>query len=203
MADGSAPIDANARAAAIVNRLWNDRSGVGDKIKAAAKELFPDVTIPPDPTDEAIAPLKAELDALKTTLAERDAKEAEAQQAALEKATETEFMAKLNAAKSEFRLSDAGVEAVVARMKETGNYTDPQAAAAYVLKDERPVDTAGSAMLGPQAVDFMGKMAAEDQDRLKLLYQDPDGAFIDYEIAKMAADPQGYARTYAPEFFNS
>ncbi len=204
MSDGNTQtIDVNARAKAIVDRLWSDRSEAGKKVKATAKELFPDIVIPDDPLDEAIAPLREQITALQTTLAERDAKEAEAQQKALEARTETEFMTKLNAAKSEFSLSEAGVDAVVARMKETGNYTDPQAAAAYVLRGEKPVDTAGAAMLGPQAVDFFGKKTAEDEERMKLLYSDPADGFIDYEIAKMAADPDKYARTYAPEFFSN
>lgn len=199
MADGSAPIDANARAAAIVNRLWNDRSGVGDKIKAAAKELFPDVTIPADPVDEALAPLKEQITALQTTLAERDAKEAEAAQAALEKTAENELTSKLEAARKAFGLTDAGVEAVKARMLETKNFGSPEDAALYVLKDEKPVNTAGSGALGPQQVDFFGKQAGEDEERLKLLFSDPDGAFLDAEIAKMQADPADYVRKWAPQ----
>lgn len=192
------------RSKALVDRLLGDRGDAGKAARAEALKLFPDLegklVDPNADLEPIVAPLRAQIEALTTTITERDAKEAEAAQKALEERAEFTLQSKLDATKKSFNLTDEGLKAVMERMTATGNYADTDAAAAYVLKDYKPVETR-SAALGPQAADFLGKASQEDADRMKLLWNDPDGAFLDYEISKMEADPNGYARTYAPEFF--
>ena len=192
------------RSKALVDRLLGDRGDAGKAARAEALKLFPDLegklVDPNADLEPIVAPLRAQIEALTTTITERDAKEAEAAQKALEERAEFTLQSKLDATKKSFNLTDEGLKAVMERMTATGNYADTDAAAAYVLKDYKPVETR-SAALGPQAADFLGKASQEDADRMKLLWNDPDRAFLDYEISKMEADPNGYARTYAPEFF--
>lgn len=187
------------RSKALVDRLLGDRGDAGKAARAEALKLFPDLegklVDPNADLEPIVAPLKAQIDALTEKLTAKETAEAEAAQKALEERAEFTLQSKLDATKKTFNLTDEGLKAVMERMTATGNYADTDAAAAYVLKDYKPVETR-SAALGPQAADYLGKSSGEDMERMKLLWNDADGGFLDYEIAKMEADPRDYVKNY-------
>lgn len=194
------------RSKALVDRLLGDRGDAGKAARAEALKLFPDLegklVDPNADLEPIVAPLKAQIEELTGKITARELADAEAAKALAEQRLETDFVAKVDAAVKEFNLTEEGRMAMLERVKATGNYANPAAEASYMLKDYKPVETR-SAALGPQAADFLGKASQEDADRMKLLWNDPDGAFLDYEIETMLADPDKYARKWAPEFFQT
>ena len=92
------------------------------------------------------------------------------------------------AAREEFRLSDAGFDAMIARMKETGNYTDPRAAAALVVAENPPPAPAGP-MYGNSDLNFAGSSTIDP--KYQLLHQNPE-KYFDSEVRAMLSNPRDY-----------
>lgn len=193
MADGETPPvdDGNARALKLLDALWNDTTGEGAKVRAKAKELFPDLRLPEDNMAPALEPMKAELAKMQADLqAERDDRAAE-KKAAEESATRLNLEKSLDDARAKFRLTDEGFDLMVQRIKDKGNYTDIEAAAAWVAQQMPPPAAPGPSWKPSRLTAF----DPSDVDDLKRLHASPTD-FMDDEMAKFAADPDGFTRQW-------
>ncbi len=181
--------EAGERANKLIESLWNDKD-LGPKLRRKTKELYPDVVIPEDATDPLLEPLREQnaamndkLDKLAGQIADREKRDAEAK-------AEGDLRNSLDSARQKYRLTDDGFDKMVARMKETGNYSDAESVAAWVAGQIAPPTQPGPNWLPTRANAF----GASDRDEsLALLHTDPI-AFEDAEMRKFAADPDAYVR---------
>jgi len=90
-------------------------------------------------------------------------------------------------AKQKYSLNAEGVEAVLERMKATGNYTDVDATAAWFVQANPPAKAPRSTYGASRINIFEGG----GEDEYKELMRDPD-AFLDAQLNKFAADPAAY-----------
>lgn len=179
------------RLAQVYNALWADKD-IGAKVRAKTKEMFPDVVTPEDNIDPLLAPVRAELAEMQETLkTEREARVAEraAETEARQAATMRE---QLDAACERFNLNDDGLDKMVARMKETGNYTDAEAAAAWVVQQTPPVVVPKAGYL-PKKLDLFGSANARAEQDFVQLHTDPQG-YMDDQLERFAQDPDLYVR---------
>ena len=180
------------RALALVNNLWNDED-LGLKLQEKAKAQFPEIRT----SAEAYAPLKAQFEAQiaaqKKQLDEMREERAAERKAAEEKAAEMQkksFEQQINAARDSYNLTDEGFDKMVARMKETGNYTDPDAAAAWVASKTPPAPVSGPTF-GPQDLNFFG--SSKQDEKMAALHRDPQ-RYMDMELTEFSRDPDRYVR---------
>lgn len=197
MADDASPLDAlsesQRRLLTLGEDLWNDRSERGRMFREAAKTKFPDAATPEDMVEPILKPFREEVDKLREELAAERKAKSEAQEAALKRQAEMTLEQGLEAAVRRFNLTDAGRELTLQRMQATGNFTDPMAAAAWVVADNPPPkDPAG--FLGPQNIDLFGSSTEAADERIRLLHKDPMGKFLDAEFTDFIRDPEQYAR---------
>lgn len=173
--------------------LWNDNSEKGKLFRAAAKEKFPDAVTIEDQFDPIVSPLREEAKALREELKAERERRAEDQKKAEERAAELDLKGKIDQAVSSNHLTEEGKELMLQRMRETGNFTDPMAAAAYIIQaNPPPKDPTG--YLGPQALDLFGSAKESADERIKLLHKDPMGQFLDAEFTDFIRDPDQYIR---------
>ena len=180
------------RALALVNSLWNDGE-LGMKLQRKAKEAFPDIRT----TDEAYAPVRAEFETRMAAQA-KELDEMRAERAAEKKAREERdaekqkksFEAAINDARNSYNLTDEGFDKMVARMKETGNYTDPESAAAWVASKTPPKPVSGPSF-GPQDLNLFGSAKADE--KMAALHRDPQ-RYMDMELTEFVNDPDRYVR---------
>lgn len=182
------------RADALVAALLKD-SKVGSIARAKAKELFPDAgfEFQEDRIDAQLAPIRDEIAAARAEL--------EAERAAIKKERDERANADLQAthqnkfesAISQYSLTADGAQKVLDRMKETGNATDYEAAAAWVAGQMPKAVATNSAYLGPQNLNLFGSSQADE--KYALLHKDPGGAFLDSEFREFVADPDAYVRS--------
>src|SRR5581483_11507755 len=144
------------RALELFNEFWNDSGEAGRALRAKAKEKWPtDVKLPEEAAEPLVAPLRARLEETEAALkAMRDEREAEKKEREENKA-KLDLESALSAARSRYNLTDDGFDKMVARMKETGNYTDADAAAAWVAQ-QTPPPAAPGPYLGPQNINLFG-----------------------------------------------
>jgi hypothetical protein len=178
------------RLKALVDSLWSD-SKLGSQVRAKAKEMFPDITTPEDTVEPAIAPLRAEAEALRNDLKAMREERAAEKAAAEEAKQQRDLQSSLESAAAQFHLNESGFDKMVARMKETGNYSDAAAAAAYVVS-QTPVAPQPGPYLGPQNINLFG--TAEKDERFSLLHKDAGGRFLDAEFTDFMTDPDKYVR---------
>lgn len=185
----AAPV--KSRLEQLADTLWNDKTAAGAAYRAKAKELFPDVALPEEAAEGAVAPVKAELDAMRekfdALVAEREAEKT----AAAENAAQTSLETAVASARAKYHLTEDGFDKMVAHMKETGNYTDADGAAAWVAM-QTPAPTAPGPYLGPQNMNLFG--SSERDENFALLHKDPTGAFLDNEFREFIKDPDAYTR---------
>ena len=125
------------RAQELLEQLWLD-GDIGEKIRKAAKAKFPDAKILDDTVAPFVAPLKAENAALKERLDKMEADRAAEREAAEKHSAQTNLESALARARQDYNLTDEGFDKMVARMKETGNYADADAAAIRALARPSP-----------------------------------------------------------------
>jgi hypothetical protein len=175
----------------LAESLWND-SDLGATVRKRAKSLFPDIVIPEDSAEPLIAPIRAELEAMRAErIAEKEAAAKEKEERAQAKA-QTKLEDMLVSARQKYSLSDEGFDKMCERMKATSNYSDAEAAAAWVAQQNPPAPPP-RAYLGPQKANFYGTGQA-DEERFGLLHRDPFGAFLDAEMTEFMNDPDKYVR---------
>jgi hypothetical protein len=185
------PVPAKSRLEQLADKLWNDKTSAGAAYRAAAKELFPDVALPEEAAEGAVAPVKAELDAMREKFDAMVAERAAEKQAAADAAVQTNLETAVASARAKYHLTEDGFDKMVARMKETGNYTDAESAAAWVAM-QTPTPKAPGPYLGPQNINLFG--SAEKNEQFALLHNDPTGKFLDNEFREFLSDPDAYVR---------
>jgi hypothetical protein len=189
MAEAPAQNAAATRAQQLVDKLWARKDATGVEFRKAAKELFPDINTPEEAIEVAAAPLRAEVDDLKTQL-----KGALDRLSAKEKAdddlrVENDLAVKISSAAREFGLTDQGRDKMMQRMKDTGNVSDPQAAAAWVVSQMPKPQPSNTPSWLPQKADLFG--AAERNEQWEALHRDPVKYFDD-QLRECFRDPEKY-----------
>ena len=173
------------RAYDLVNALWND-SEVGAKLRSTAKTRY-NIQLPDDAVEAAVAPLKARIDQLtKERDEEREANKKKADEDAVAK-QRTDIEAAINNSSNKYNLTQEGFDKMVGRMKETQNFTDAEAAAAWVVSNEAPKAEPGPSW-APKNIDLKGNL---NKEMVKLLHDDPI-AFQDLELQEFQKDPNKY-----------
>src|SRR5487761_2252442 len=128
------------RAEQLTQALWHDKE-VGPKLQAMAKSMWSDVKTSEETFAPILAPIQRQNEDLAKKLealqAEREA-EREAARISKEERDRKDIEARMLAAREEYNLTDEGFDKMVARMKETSNYFDPEAAAAWVAQKNPP-----------------------------------------------------------------
>jgi hypothetical protein len=183
--------DVAARAQKLVEALWSDGK-MGASVRAKAKELFPDVTLPEDAISPIVAPMQEELATMRAQLAEeRNAriKEREDAEASRQRATLEDSLA---SARARYGLTDEGFDKMVARMKATGNYSDAEASAAWVAQQE-PVQRVNKADWLPKKIDLFGSSTERQDEAFRQLHTNPQG-YLDGQLQEFVNDPDRYVR---------
>jgi hypothetical protein len=172
------------RAQKLVDAQWKDPKN-GAAFRAKAKELFNDISLPEDQVDPVVAPLREKLESLETankTLLERIEKRDKDE---ADKAAQTSLETALENARKKYSLTDEGFDKMVSRMKETSNYTDAEAAAAWVASNMPAPKTANGPSWQPQNLDFYGSKVQNDD--FALLHKDPE-AFFDQTVSQILTE---------------
>ena len=199
MADGNAPSPLDAltesqrRLIALGEQLWNDKSEKGRMFRETAKATYPAASIPEDQFEPILKPFRDEVTKLREELAEERKAKKDATDAAAQQQAERTLAQGLAAAVKRFNLTEEGQNLTIKRMQDTGNFTDPMAAAAWVVADNPPPKDP-SGYLGPQAINLFGSAEESAEERIKLLHKDPMGKFLDAEFRDFVADPDQYVR---------
>jgi hypothetical protein len=173
----------------LAEALWNDRE-LGPKVQAKAKEMFPDAKTNADVVDPWLNPLREQNEKLAKDLEALRAERAEEKKAASEASMKRSLEESLDNARKAYNLTDEGFDKMVARMKETGNYTDPDAAAAWVASKNPPAPV-NTPTFGPQALNFWG--AEKRDESLAELHRDPQ-RYMDDQLAQFVRDPDRYVK---------
>ena len=184
--------DAQIRAEKLVNELWSDGE-IGQRLQAEAKKRFADIRTAEDMVGPALAPILKQNESLAAELKKiQDEREAE-RKAADERKADSEkksFEEAISAARTRFNLTDEGFDKMVERMKATGNYTDPEAAAAYVASQNPPKPVAGPTF-GPKDLNLFGSKKSDEN--MRQLHTDPQG-YMDSQLNEFMVDPDKYVR---------
>ena len=183
---------AQIRAAELLETLWHDGE-IGERIQKAAKAKWDDVKTTGEAFAPIVAPLKAGQDALAAELkaireeraAERNANEDRGNE--VQKKT---FQASLEDARKSYNLTEEGFDKMVERMKTTSNYSDPEAAAAWVASKTPPVRVDGPTF-GPQSLNLYGSQKADEN--MASLHRDPQ-RYMDEQLSEFVRDPDRYVR---------
>jgi hypothetical protein len=182
---------ADTRIKDMFNKLWNDRE-LGSKVRAKAKEQFPDIELPEDALAPALHPMQAQLEEMAATnkaLLERIDARDKAEAEAKEQATLDDRLSK---ARSRYSLNEDGFNAMVERMRDTANYTDAEAAAAWVVSQQPPPPTNKiKPSWMPQSMNLFGSATQVDDEQFRLLHRDPL-AYLDSQLQAFVTDPDGY-----------
>ena len=193
MAEPAAMTEDQLRALEIFNEVFNDtQSEAGKALRAKAKEKNPNLRLPEDAVEPMVAPFREENAALKARLDALEAERAEERKAAEDAKARGDLESALAGARQRYNLTDEGFDKMVARMKESGNYADADAAAAWVAQQTPPPQAPGP-YLGPQNINLFG--SAEKDERFALLHSDPMGKFLDAEFREFTSDPDAYVRS--------
>lgn len=182
--------DVVARAMKLVDNLTTDPK-LGPDVRKRAKELFSDIHTVEDDVDPLVAPIRQSVSELAEQnkkilerLEARDKADADAK-------AEIALSEKLARARSEFGLTDDGYAKMIDRMKATGNLTDPEAAAAYIVsKAPKPQPTSTPSFL-PQSANLFGSSSKSDDADLIALHRDPE-AYLEAQLREFVADPVKY-----------
>jgi len=179
------------RAEELLNELLRD-GDVGGKVRKIAKAKFPDSRIVDIESiaEPLVAPLKAENDALKARLDKIEAERQKDAEEAEKRAAQTNLEQALAKARQDYNLTDEGFDKMVARMKETGNYADADAAAAWVASKTPPAAPSGPTWRS-QDLNLFG--TKDRNEELAKLHRDPIG-FQDDQIEAFLRDPDGFTR---------
>ena len=174
------------RAIKLFDQLYNDPE-LGATLRKKAKEVFPDIRVPEDSLAPLVAPLQRQLDAMAAQNQALIDKLKKQEDEAQERATFQSLEQRVNGAVSKFSLTDEGRAKMLDRMKETGNYTDPEGAAAFIaMSTPKPAQLPSWA---PQSMNLFG--SKEYDENLALLHRNP-AAYEDAQLIEFAKDPDKY-----------
>lgn len=178
---------------AFVAKLFGDKSELGRNARKLAKEMFPDIAIPEDNVEPAVeaatAPLKAEVDTVKTQLADALNRLAAREKADADLQAENTMAQKLAAARSAYGLTQSGYDKMVARMQETGNAFDADAAAAWVVSQMPKPEPTNTPSWMPEPSNLFGSQKKDEQ--FEALHKDPR-KYLDDQLREFVRDPEKY-----------
>ena len=173
------------RAYDLVNALWNDGE-VGAKIRSTAKTRY-NIQLPDDAVDARIDPLNKKIADLEKTLADERAERAKKADEEQTNRHRNDIESALNSARQKYNLTQEGFDKMVSRMKETQNFSDAEAAAAWVVSNEPPSPSVGPSWI-PKHIDLKGNL---DKETVKLLHDDPL-AYEEKELTEFMKNPEKY-----------
>lgn len=174
------------RSVDLFDKLYHDPE-FGPALRKKAKETYPDIRVPEDSLGPLVAPLQKQIETLaeqnKALIDKMAKREADEQ----ERATFQSLESRVTSAVSKFSLTDEGRAKMLDRMKETGNYTDPEAAAAFIA--HTAPKPAALPSWAPQSMNLFG--SKEYDESLALLHRNPS-AYEDQQLIEFAKDPDKY-----------
>lgn len=172
-----------------IARLLGEKSATGTEVRKIAREMFPDARVPAEDPELVVAPLEQRLASTETQLKSAMEKIAAREKADDDLKVENELSVKLSTARRGFGLTDAGYEKMVTRMKETGNYADADAAAAWVVSQTpKPAPSSTPSWL-PEPANMFG--AVDKDAQFEALHRDPR-KYMDDQLREFARDPDKY-----------
>jgi hypothetical protein len=167
-------------------------STLGSAARAKAKEMFPDkgIVFPEDRFEPYMAPLKSENDALKARIDAMETRDREREAKAADDAVRQNLEQGITNARAKYSLTAEGFDLMTQRMKETENFTDPEAAAAWVaMQAPKPKDPGPG--WAPKSLDLFGSKNYDEQ--WKQLHDNPE-EYQDQQLRQFVADPDAYVR---------
>jgi hypothetical protein len=180
---------AQVRSEEILTEAWLDPD-IGAKLRQLAKKKFPDSKL----VDDVVAPFIEPMIAENKSLRERLDKLEEERQAEREKSENNKvqaiFESAIAKARADYNLTDDGFDKMLARMKETSNFTDADAAAAWVVSKTPPPPIKGP-VWSPQDLNLFGSKSVEEG--MAKLHRDPIG-YQDDVIGEFYRDPDKFVR---------
>jgi len=177
------------RSKELIDALWNDGE-VGKKIQAAAKAKWNDVKTTEDMISPIVEPHLVKLRAMEEKYERILEERLEEKRANEDERVKVKLEEQLEKARRDYNLTEEGFNQMIDRMKSTGNYSDAEAAAAYVASKAPPAKVAGPTW-APQDLDLFG--SKNRNDALVELHRDPMG-YMDSQLTEFAADPDKYVR---------
>ena len=179
--------EAQIRALKVLEDSWNDPE-LGPTLQKRVKHLYPDAKTNDDVFGPVVAPLKAHTAKLEKELEALREERAAEKKAAEESSLKRSLDEALTHARKAYNLTEEGFDKMVARMKETGNYSDADAAAAWVASKTPPAPAAGPAWK-PQSMNLFG--AKKFDEAFAELHRDPQ-EYMDNQLSIFASDPDAY-----------
>lgn len=180
------------RAEQLINELLND-SEIGSTIRAKAKTKYPDVRFPEDTLKPVLDEFKSKNEALEKQLKEVAEKLATREKEDAEAKTFSQLQNAVDRACKEYALTEEGRNKMLERMKETGNVTDVDAAAAWVASKAPPAQVPGPTW-ATKSMDLFGSQNRDE--KFAALHKNPE-QFLENELVEFAKDPDKYAREAA------
>ena len=177
------------RSKELIDALWNDGE-VGKKIQQAAKAKWNDIKTTDDVMSPIIEPHLNKMKALEEKYEKLLEERVEEKRAAEDERVKLKLEEQLEKARRDYNLTEEGFNQMVDRMKATGNYSDAEAAAAYVASKAPPAKVAGPTW-APQDLDLFG--SKNRNDALVELHRDPMG-YMDSQLTEFVSDPDKYVR---------
>ena len=175
MTEATPPAPVNPRYQQLVDDLWNDAE-LGPKVRAKAKAKWQDIRIPDEQIEPVLKPLQEQNTALQARLDAMEKEQKDREKAAAEAQGQKDMEARLEAARKKYALTAESFDKMVARMKETQNYTDAEAAAAWVTDHlPPPPPPTGGPSWAVQRLDLFGTQSKDEN--MKMLHNDPDKWF--------------------------
>lgn len=156
----------------LLNKLWDDPEHGGD-LKRAAKKVDPSLRIPEiDVAEPLLAPIRAEMEAFKTQMSEKDAAIAAMKQERDDEKALDKLRGTLSDAQKKYRLTDDGMAEVKKIMVER-NIADPMAAAAFVVSEIEPAKPVTGTNFGPSDLNVFGIDGKSAEEDVKALHENP------------------------------
>ena len=177
------------RSKELIDALWNDGE-VGKKIQAAAKAKWNDVKTTEDMISPIVEPHLVKLRAMEEKYERILEERLEEKRANEDERVKVKLEEQLEKARRDYNLTEEGFNQMIDRMKSTGNYSDAEAAAAYVASKAPPAKVAGPTW-APQDLDLFG--SKNRNDALVELHRDPMG-YMDSQLSEFVSDPDKYVR---------
>jgi hypothetical protein len=177
------------RSKELIDALWNDGE-VGKKIQQAAKAKWNDIKTTDDIMSPIVEPHLNKLKEMEEKYEKLLEERLEEKRAAEDERVKVKLEEQLEKARRDYNLTEEGFNQMIDRMKATGNYSDAEAAAAYVASKAPPAKVAGPTW-APQDLDLFG--SKNRNDALVELHRDPMG-YMDSQLTEFVSDPDKYVR---------
>lgn len=172
-----------------IARLLGEKSATGTEVRKIAREMFPDARVPAEDPELVVKPLEDRLASTETQLKAAIEKIAAREKADDDLKVENELSIKLSKARNNFGLTDAGYDKMVNRMKETGNYADADAAAAWVVSQTPKPTPSNTPSWMPEPANLFGALDKDAQ--FEALHKDPR-KYMDDQLREFVRDPDKY-----------